>query len=284
MNLEEFLRAAGDHGPCVGLLLTPAPSTPPDGVEFRSVDALHIGTLDGLFDAFAEAWDFPDSFVISRNRDAFNDWMRDFDNLTNPSLSDPHARAYLTELRNAHLFLTGQDETFSWFANAMSLYRRYYRDGAEPPAAFGLLLSAPPNRLVEVQNRWLQAGAQVTTVAVFDPDMSKIPLTVSVGLPASDSAEKYRSLISRFIDGQISAATFQDTYIQAFKTSEDRLGQDEFDILQYLFTSADGYVADPESRRQILAETPQLRKYGQGLDDDELRADARDAYRKLFGE
>jgi hypothetical protein len=49
----------------VGLLLTPAPSTPPDGVEFRSMDAQHITTLYGLFDAFAKAWNFPDSFVIS---------------------------------------------------------------------------------------------------------------------------------------------------------------------------------------------------------------------------
>ncbi len=54
------------------------------------------------------------------------------------------------------------------------------------------------------------------------------------------------------------------------------------DILQYLFTSADGYVADPEARRAILAENPELRKYGQGLDDEELRADARETYQRLF--
>lgn len=46
MTREEFLRAAGSHGPCVGLLLTPAPSAPPDGVEFRSVDARHIPNLE----------------------------------------------------------------------------------------------------------------------------------------------------------------------------------------------------------------------------------------------
>jgi len=284
MTLEEFLQAAGGHGPCVGLLLTPAPSTPPDGVEFRSVDAQRVTTLDALFDVFAEVWNFPASFTRYRNRDAFNDWIRDLDNLTNPSLSDPPARAYFTELRNAHLFLVQQDEIFSWFANSLSMYREYYRDGAESPAAFGLLLSAPANRLVEVQNRWLQAGIQITTVAVFDTYISDIPLTVSVGLPPSENARKYQSLISQFINGQISASEFQSSYLQAFKTSEDMLGQDEFDILQYLFTSADGYVADPESRRQLLAERPELRKYGQGLDDEELRTDAREAYRQLFGE
>jgi hypothetical protein len=267
-----------------GSAAAPGPAAPPDGVELRSVDAQRITTLDALFDAFAEAWNFPASFIKYRNRHAFNDWIRDLDNLTNPSLSDPPARAYLTELRNAHLFLVQQDEIFSWFANALSMYREYYRDGAESPAAFGLLLSAPANRLVEVQNRWLQAGVQITTVAVFDIYMSDIPLTVSVGLPASENARKYKSLISQFINGRISASEFQTTYLQSFKTSEDMLGQDEFDILEYLFTSADGYVADPKSRRELLAERPELRKYGQGLDDEELRADARDAYRQLFGD
>lgn len=283
MTLEEFLRAAGGHGPCVGILLTPAPSAPPDGVELRTLDAQHITTLDTLFDVFAEVWNFPARHAKSNPQDALSDWVRDLDNLTNRSLSDPPARGYLTHVLDAHLFLPNRDKEFLWFANAISLYREYYRDGAESQAALGLLLSAPTNRLVEVQNRWLQAGAQVTTVAVFEPDMSDIPLTVSVGLPASEKAKKYQSLISRFINGQISAAEFQTTYLQAFKTSEDMLGQDEFDILEYLFTSADGYVADPESRRQLLAETPELRKYGQGLDDDELRAYARDAYRQLFG-
>lgn len=284
MTLEEFLQAAGGDGPCVGVLLTSAPSTPPDRVDFRSVDAQRITSLDTLFDAFAEAWNFPASFTQYRNRDAFNDWMRDLDNLTNPSLSNPPARAYLTELRNAHQFLVGQDHIFPWFANEILFYREYYRDGAESPAAFGLLLSAPRDRLVEVHNRWLRAGVQITTVAVFHTYMSDTPPTVSVGLPASQNARKYKSLISQFINGQISASEFQTTYLQAFKTSEDMLGQDEFDILEYLFTSADGYVADPESRRELLAERPELRKYGQGLDDEELRADARDAYRQLFGE
>jgi hypothetical protein len=284
MTLEEFLRAAGGHGPCVGLLLTPGPSTPPDGVEFRSVDAQRMTTLDAVFDAFAEAWNFPARFADDRSKDAFNDWIRDLDNLTNPSLCDPPARAYLTELRNAHLFLVGQDAAFSWFTNALSMYRTYYRDGAESPAAFGLLLSAPRNRLVEVQNRWLQAGVQITTVAVFDTYMSDIPPTVSVGLPASESAKKYKSLISQFINSQISAPEFKTTFLRAFKTSDDMLGQDEFDILQCLFTSCDEYVADAELRGRILADAAHVRKYGRPLDDEELRVCAESAYRQLFSE
>lgn len=164
------------------------------------------------------------------------------------------------------------------------MYREYYRDGAESPAAFGLLLSAPANRSVEVQNRWLQAGVQITTVAVFDTYVSDIPPTVSVGLPASESARKYKSLISQFINGQISAPEFETIFLQAFKISEDMVGQDEFDILQYLFTRCDEYVAEPELRSRILAEDGHVHKYGRPLDDEELRACAENAYRQLFGE
>jgi hypothetical protein len=45
-------------------------------------------------------------------------------------------------------------------------YRDYYRDGADPPAAFGLLLSAPAGQLDEVRERWLAAGVEVAAVTV----------------------------------------------------------------------------------------------------------------------
>lgn len=101
-------------------------------------------------------------------------------------------------------------------------------------------------------------------------------------LPAS--VTKYKVLISKFIEGEISASRFQNSYLTMFQNEEPLGNQEVFDILQYLFTSADGYVADPETRKAILAENPKLRKFGQGLDDEELRADAREAYRQLFGE
>lgn len=95
--------------------------------------------------------------------------------------------------------------------------------------------------------------------------------------------EKYKKLISQFINREISASDFQSSFLKMFKNELDLIEGDEFDILQYLFTSADGYVADPELRSRMLAENPDLRKYGQALDEEELRADAREAYRKLFG-
>jgi hypothetical protein len=167
MNLDEFLLQAGDHGSCVGVhAQAPSPLIPPAGVELRTVDGAHTKTLDTLFDAFAEVWHFPPRFAHHHNKDAFNDWMRDFDNLTNPSLSKPAAPGYLTDITNAHLLLIEEPETFSWFANKMPFYRDYYRDEVDPPAAFGLLLSAPDGQLNYVRARWVNVGIQVATVTV----------------------------------------------------------------------------------------------------------------------
>jgi Bacterial self-protective colicin-like immunity len=102
--------------------------------------------------------------------------------------------------------------------------------------------------------------------------------------PSSDVLAKYKALISGFIHHDTSASDFESGYLKMFKEETEIFGQDVFDILEDLFTSADGYVADPELRKELLASNPDLRKYGQGLDDEELRAAAREAYRQLFGE
>lgn len=101
--------------------------------------------------------------------------------------------------------------------------------------------------------------------------------------PSPTGAGKYKDLISQFITGKISAPDFQKAYIARFKQDDDIELGSEFDILEYLFTSADGYVQDPETRRYLRAKYPDFRKAGQGLDDDELRNEAREAYRQLFG-
>jgi Barstar (barnase inhibitor) len=163
VNLDEFLSQAGDHGPCVGV--RPAVSTavaPPTGVELRTIDGEHTKTLDALYDAFAEAWHFPPWF--GRNKDAFNDFMRDLDNMVNTATGRPPAPGYLTDVTNAHLILADQPEAFSWFAKKMPFYRDYYRDEASPSAAFGLLLSAPPDQLHEVRQRWQSVGIPIATV------------------------------------------------------------------------------------------------------------------------
>ncbi|MCV7146271.1 barstar family protein [Mycobacterium riyadhense] len=130
----------------------------------RTIAGARTKTLDALFDAFAEAWHFPPWF--GRNRDAFDDCMRDFDNLINTSTGKPPAPGYLTDITDAHLLLVEQPDLFPWFANTMPFYRDYYRDEASPPAAFGLLLSAPADQLHEVRERWLTVGIQIAAVSV----------------------------------------------------------------------------------------------------------------------
>jgi hypothetical protein len=137
---------------------------PPAGVEVRTIHGAHTKTLDALFDAFAEVWHFPPWF--GRNKDAFNDFMRDFETLVNTATGRPPARGYLTDITDAHLVLVEQPEVFPWFASKTPIYRDYYRDEGSPPAAFGLLLSAPANQLHEVRERWLTVGMQVATVTI----------------------------------------------------------------------------------------------------------------------
>jgi hypothetical protein len=98
--------------------------------------------------------------------DAFDDFMRDLDNMINTASGKPPAPGYLTHITNADLILAKQPDAFSWFANCMPFYRDYYRDEATPPAAFGLLLSAPPHQLRAVRERWLTAGIPVATVDI----------------------------------------------------------------------------------------------------------------------
>jgi hypothetical protein len=163
VNLDEFLSQAADHGPCVGVHAeTPLPLVPPSGFEIRTIDGAHTKTLDAIYDAFAKVWHFPPWF--GRNPYAFDDFMEDLDNMINTAEGKPPARGYLTDITDAHLLLTKQPEVFSWFADRIAGYRDYYRDEADPPAAFGLLLSAPARELNEVRERWVAVGIQPATV------------------------------------------------------------------------------------------------------------------------
>lgn len=166
MTLDEFFSEAAGHGPCVGVRVeTTSLIAVPIGFELRTIEGARINTLDVLFDALGEAWDFPPGFASHRNKDAFDDWMRDFDNLTNPALDKPPAAGYITDITCGHLFLAEQSDVFSWFAKSIPFYRDYYRDDLDPPAAFGLLLSTSAGQLDQVRQRWLAAGVEVAQVS-----------------------------------------------------------------------------------------------------------------------
>ncbi|KZS85801.1 colicin immunity domain-containing protein [Mycobacterium persicum] len=105
----------------------------------------------------------------------------------------------------------------------------------------------------------------------------------SDGGAAARKSTKYRGLISSFINGQISAQEFKSSYLKMFKNDQDySLDEDEFDILETLFTDADDYSADPEYREYVRAKDPEFRKYVHAFDEEELRGRAREAYRKLY--
>jgi hypothetical protein len=93
VNFDELLSQAGDRGPCVTLQPeTASPLVSPVGFEVRTIDGAHTKNRDVLYDAFAEAWHFPPWF--GRNMDAFDDVMRDLDNMVNTATGRPPARGY----------------------------------------------------------------------------------------------------------------------------------------------------------------------------------------------
>jgi hypothetical protein len=68
-----------------------------------------------------------------------------------------------------------------------------------------------------------------------------------------------------------------------FKNDQDySLDEDEYGILEELFTDADDYSADPEYRKYVHTLDPGSRKLFRAFDDEELRVRAREAYRKLY--
>jgi hypothetical protein len=99
---------------------------------------------------------------------------------------------------------------------------------------------------------------------------------------AERMAARYRGLISRFINREISAGEFESFYLALFKHDKDQVPSPQFEVLDRLFADVDDYVADPDLRKRVaeLNDGKLLRT----LDDAELRARAREAYRKLYEE
>jgi hypothetical protein len=70
----------------------------------------------------------------------------------------------------------------------------------------------------------------------------------------------YVHIMNLLIEGRITAYQFQVEYLTMFKNETERIGGEEFDIMQRLFAETDEYTADPELRREAG-----------GVDEEELR-------------
>jgi Bacterial self-protective colicin-like immunity len=89
---------------------------------------------------------------------------------------------------------------------------------------------------------------------------------------ATRMAGRYRQLISRFINREISAPEFESSYLALFKSDKSKVGGEKFNVLDRLFADVDAYEADPELRKHV---------YG-SIGDEELLACAQAAYQKLY--
>jgi hypothetical protein len=163
-DVDEFLTHAGAYGPCIAISASsPSDRAAPAAMEWRVVDGAEIPTLESMYDALAEVWHFPAWF--GRNPNALDDFMRDLDNMIGTALKKPPAPAYLTEITNAHLLFSESRGALSFFASAIPFWRDYYRDEAIPRSAFGFLLTAPPDTVDDVAERWISTGVDIAQVA-----------------------------------------------------------------------------------------------------------------------
>ncbi|MGC4933373.1 barstar family protein [Gordonia sp. DT30] len=157
VSLTGFLADAAGHGSAVGLATTAHDPTLRLPAGFRSVriEGPRLTTRDDLFSTFAQEWDFPGYF--GHNADAFDDCMRDLDRPAGTT-------GLLTVITDAQDVLTSSARAFTWFAESMVFYRDHYRDVADPPAAFALLLITSPAARRATAARWADAGVAVAAV------------------------------------------------------------------------------------------------------------------------
>ena len=81
--LARFLDAASRKGPAVGLWVGSRPPSAPSSYEYREVTGRTMTTVNGLYETYARAWDFPDYF--GHNADAFDECMRELDDSAGPT-------------------------------------------------------------------------------------------------------------------------------------------------------------------------------------------------------
>ncbi len=81
--------------------------------------------------------------------------------------------------------------------------------------------------------------------------------------------EKYVVLITKFVEGTISAPQFESSYLDMYKAETEELPENIYNVLNSLFLDTDAYCADDE-----------LRDEGD-LDDEQLLFSANNALEEL---
>lgn len=158
MTTAAFLQNAARTGSPVGLATSPIRTYGTDAVV-RRIDGAQARTLDGLYRAFARAWDFPDSFGF--NKDAFDDAIRDL-NPSLPTATGGRCAEFVTVVDQApELLADAPAADFDWFAESIAFYRDAYRHDGR---GFALILRCPESAATTVTRRWAAAGVDVVQI------------------------------------------------------------------------------------------------------------------------
>ena len=126
------------------------------GALVRRLSGTAMRTVDGLYDAFAAAWDFPDHFGF--NKDAFDDVIGDLPAGLRTSTGGV-ATGFLTVIDHAEeLLADATDDDRAWFATSPPFWReRCERDGC----GFGIVLLADEGAADGVEQRWRAADGDL---------------------------------------------------------------------------------------------------------------------------
>lgn len=126
------------------------------GALVRRLPGASMRTIDGLYDAFAAAWDFPGHFGF--NKDAVDDVIGDLPPGLRTS-TGAIATGFLTVIDQAdQLLADAVDDDLAWFATSAPFWReRCGRDGR----GFGIVLLADDGSIDAVEQRWRAAGGEL---------------------------------------------------------------------------------------------------------------------------
>ncbi|MFT3660946.1 MAG: barstar family protein [Gordonia sp. (in: high G+C Gram-positive bacteria)] len=170
-DLGSFLHATLRGGPAVAV--TTAPVTVnldldlEHGLVVRRLDGDAMRTLDGMYDQYAQAWQFPDHFW--HGMDSFDDVIGDLDGGALRTATGARPAGFLTIVTHGENFLVdAAPDDFAWFAGSQAEYRDDYRtpnayNADRPqPLEFGLLLHTEAAHVDRLVTRWAAAGAPPT--------------------------------------------------------------------------------------------------------------------------